>query len=183
MPKKRPQPPLAKEDIALFHAAVGPVQKQDEVAPPPRAAPPKPRPRSRERDEADALQQLRTAPFQAAAFGPGDVLEYLREGYPARLLRRLKRGQYAVQDEIDLHRLTQAAAERVLRDFLVEAHHEGRRCVRIIHGKGLRSGDAGPVLKNLVDRLLRQRADVIAFASAAAAAGGSGAVLVLLAPA
>lgn len=180
MPKKRHQPPLPEEDIALFHAAVGPVRKQAEVAPPPRVAPPAPRPRSRERDEAEALQQLRTAPFQAAAFGPDDLLEYLREGHPPRLLRRLKRGQYAVQDEIDLHRLTQAAAERVLREFLVEARHEGRRCVRVIHGKGLRSGDAGPVLKSLVDRHLRLRADVIAFASAATAEGGSGAVLVLL---
>lgn len=177
---KRRQPPLPPEDIALFHTAIGPVRKLADVAPAPRPAPPPPRPRSRERDEAEALQQLHTAPFEASLLGPGDLLEYLRDGHPPRLLRRLKRAQYAVQDEIDLHRLSQAEAERVLREFLADAHDEGHRCVRIIHGKGLRSGDAGPVLKNLVDRHLRLRADVIAFASAATREGGSGAVLVLL---
>lgn len=157
------------------------MRKLAEPAPePPRPAPPAPRPRSRERDEAEALHQSRFEPFTASPLGPGDVLEYLREGHSPRLLRQLRRGQYAVQDEIDLHRLTQPQAEAVLREFLAQARREGRRCVRIVHGKGLRSGDPGPVLKALVDRLLRLRADVIAFASAPARDGGSGAVLVLL---
>lgn len=177
---KRPAPP-SPEDIALFHEAIGPVRKLAEPVPEaPRPAPPAPRPRSRERDEAEALHQSRFDPFMASPLGPGDVLEYLRDGYPPRLLRQLKRGQYAVQDEIDLHRLTQPQAEAVLREFLAQARHEDRRCVRIVHGKGLRSGDPGPVLKSLVDRMLRLRADVIAFASAPARDGGSGAVLVLL---
>lgn len=179
---KRRAPPPAADDIALFHEAIGPVRKLAETVPePPRAAPPAARPRSRERDEAEALHQSRFEPFAASPLGPGDVLEYLRDGYPPRLLRQLKRNQYAVQDEIDLHRLTQPQAEAVLREFLAEVKREGRRCVRIIHGKGLRSGDPGPVLKSLVDRLLRLRADVIAFASAPERDGGSGAVLVLLA--
>lgn len=157
------------------------MRKLPEPAPEaPRPAPPAPRPRSRERDEAEALHQSRFEPFTSSPLGPGDVLEYLRDGYPPRLLRQLKRSQYAVQDEIDLHRLTQPQAEAMLREFLAQARHEGRRCVRIVHGKGLRSGDPGPVLKALVDHLLRLRADVIAFASAPARDGGSGAVLVLL---
>lgn len=164
----------------MFHEAVGPVQKLADATPAPRPAPPAPRPRSRERDEAEALRLSRTEPFRASPLGPGDVIEYLRPGYPPRLLRRLKRGLYAVQDEIDLHRLTQLQAEAVLREFLAEARQQDRRCVRIIHGKGLRSGDPGPVLKNLVEHLLRHRADVIAFASAATRDGGSGAVLALL---
>ncbi|HRQ35862.1 MAG TPA: Smr/MutS family protein, partial [Chiayiivirga sp.] len=137
-------------------------------------------PRSREADEALALHQSRFAPFSASPLGPGDVLEYLREGHSPRLLRRLKRGHYAVRDEIDLHRMTQTQAESALREFLAEARREGHGCVRIVHGKGLRSGDAGPVLKALVDRMLRLRSDVLAFASAPAPEGGSGAVLVLL---
>ena len=126
------------------------------------------------------MHQSRFEPFAASPLGPGVTLQYLRDGHPPRLLRQLKRNQYAVQDEIDLHRLTQAQAEAVLREFLAQARYEGRRCVRIVHGKGLRSGDEGPVLKALVDRMLRLRADVIAFASAPARDGGSGAVLVLL---
>ncbi len=182
MAKRSPRsaPPLP-EDIALFHEAVGPVRKLSEAAAElPRAEPLAPRPRSREADEALALHQSRFEPFTASPLGPGDVLEYLCEGHPPRILRRLKRGHYAVRDEIDLHRMTQSQAEAVLREFLVEARREGHGCVRVVHGKGLRSGDAGPVLKAMVDRMLRLRSDVLAFASAPAPEGGSGAVLVLL---
>lgn len=182
MPKP-PPPNLSPEDIALFHEAIGPVQRLAETAPQPRRPAPAPRPRSRERDEAEALRELRQAPFAAAILGPGDRLEYLRDGYPRHWLRRLKRGQYTIEDEIDLHQLGQVEAEAVLRQFLAEVRHEGKRCVSVIHGKGLRSGSAGPVLKSMLDRILRHRADVIAFASADERAGGSGAVWVLLMPA
>ena len=177
---KRSVPPSA-DDIALFHEAIGPVRRLVEpAAEPPRADLPPPRPRSREADEALALHQSRFEPFSASPLGPGDALEYLREGHSPRFLRRLKRGQYAVRDEIDLHRMTQAQAESALREFLAEARRDGHGCVRIVHGKGLRSGDAGPVLKALVDRMLRLRSDVLAFASAPTPGGGCGAVLVLL---
>lgn len=178
---QRPSPPPPPDDIALFHEAIGPVRRLAETAAGPRPPPPSPRPRSRERDEALALEQSRFEPFTASPLGPGDLLEYLAAGHPPRLLRQLKRGQYAVQDEIDLHCMTQTQAESVLRQFLAEARRDGRRCVRVIHGKGLRSGEPGPLLKAMVERLLRLRADVLAFASAPARAGGSGAVLVLLA--
>ena len=69
----------------------------------------------------------------------------------------------------------------MLRSFLTDARHAGLGCVRIIHGKGLHGDSGTPVLKNLVDRLLRHRADVLAFHSAPPAQGGTGAVLVLLA--
>lgn len=180
MPKsKSPAPP--PEDIALFHEAIGPIRKLPAVDPAPRRQAPAPRARSREREAAEALRDLHEDPFAAALIGPGDRLEYLRDGSPRHWLRRLKRGQYAIQDEIDLHRLTRTEAEAVLRRFLVEARRTGKRCVGVIHGKGLGSGPEGPVLKNLVDRMLRQRAEVIAFASADAGNGGSGAVRVLLA--
>jgi DNA-nicking Smr family endonuclease len=110
----------------------------------------------------------------------GEELSYLRDGYPPKLLRHLKRGQYSVQDEIDLHHMNAAAAQSTISTFLAEASERGFRCVRIVHGKGLRSKAAGPVLKALTDRLLRRRDDVIAFASARPMQGGTGAVVVLL---
>ncbi|HEY9133899.1 MAG TPA: Smr/MutS family protein, partial [Dyella sp.] len=110
----------------------------------------------------------------------GEELSYLRDGYPPKLLRQLKRGQYSVQDEIDLHHMNAAAAQQTIVEFLAEARHNGLRCVRIVHGKGLRSKAAGPVLKVLTDRMLRRRDDVVAFASARPAQGGTGAVVVLL---
>ncbi len=97
-----------------------------------------------------------------------------------RLLRRLRRGEPPVEASLDLHGLTAARAQRVLDEFLTEAHARGTRCVRIVHGKGLRSGSSGPVLRPLVLAMLRASAQVLAFTTAPAAEGGSGATRVLL---
>jgi DNA-nicking Smr family endonuclease len=167
------------EDSALFRDAIGPVRELAPAPPPPAAPRPPPRPRQREADEAEALEQSRLQPFQFGALG--DQAEHVQDGVPARVLKRLKRGQFSVQDELDLHGLTTHAAPAVLRQFLRECRADGRLCVRIVHGKGLRSGYEGPVLKGLVEHLLRQRADVLAYASAPEAQGGTGALLVLLA--
>jgi DNA-nicking Smr family endonuclease len=119
--------------------------------------------------------------IDASAIESGDELLYLKHGHSPRLLKRLRRGEYSVQDEIDLHHLRAVAAAELLRTFLADSQRAGYRCIKIIHGKGLRSGQRGPVLKALTAHLLRRRADVIAFASARANQGGSGATLVLLA--
>ena len=117
----------------------------------------------------------------------GDALSFRRGDVPARTLQRLGRGEFAAQDELDLHLAGVREAETLLRAFIADARAAGHGCVRVIHGKGLHSTDdfgrgGVPVLKNLVDRLLRQRADVLAYHSAPPRAGGTGAVLVLLAP-
>ena len=80
----------------------------------------------------------------------GDELVYHRPEVPRLVLRRLRRGDYRVQRELDLHGLTVVEAKQVLRDFLADALEHDVRCVRIIHGKGLRSGHRGPVLKSAV---------------------------------
>lgn len=179
------QPLVSEDDAALFReaigATVGEVRQFAPAAPAPRPAPPKPEARSFQRDEDEALRLSHESPFEAAPEALGDFLEYLRDGLPPKLLKRLKRGHFSVQDEIDLHRMSRVEAEAVLRLFLAEARRRDHRCVRIVHGKGLRSGESGPVLKAMVDRMLRLRGDVLAFASAPARDGGSGAVVVLLA--
>lgn len=178
--KSRRAPPLDESDSRLFREAIGEVRQFTPVAQPPAAAQPRPRAHMFEADEAAVAGDLLDMRFDPALLEMGDELSYLREGYPPRLLRALRRGHYSVQDELDLHHMNAAAAQRSLADFLAEVHHEGLHCVRIIHGKGLRSKAAGPVLKRLTDRLLRRRDDVIAFASARPAQGGTGAVIVLL---
>ena len=95
-------------------------------------------------------------------------------------VRRLRRGLIPIEDELDLHGQSQAAARERLADFLEQSCGAGRRCVRIIHGKGHRSGGRGPVLKAAVDSWLRRHTDVLAFTSAKAIDGGTGAVYVLL---
>jgi DNA-nicking Smr family endonuclease len=112
---------------------------------------------------------------------PGDELLFRRAGVPETVLRRLRRGSYRIESEIDLHGLTVGQAAAQLGNFLREARAHQLRCVRVIHGKGLRSGTRGPVLKNTVNALLRRSDPVLAFASARPVAGGTGATLVLLA--
>jgi DNA-nicking Smr family endonuclease len=111
----------------------------------------------------------------------GDELVYHRAGIQTSVLKKLRRGQYRVQAEIDLHGLTVAEAKQALREFLATALERQFRCVRIIHGKGLRSGHRGPVLKGVVSSVLRRVRPVVAYVSARQVDGGTGAVYVLLA--
>jgi len=168
------------DDAALFRDAIGDVRRLEDTPLPPRKAPPKPRARMAERDELDARSEFQRGMETLELHAAGDVLSHRREVMPSRVFQRLKRGQFSAQDELDLHGATALQAESLLRQFLAEAHQHDHGCVRIIHGKGGRS-DAAPVIKNVVDRILRQRADVLAFHSAPPAQGGTGAVLVLLA--
>ena len=96
------------------------------------------------------------------------------------MLRKLRRGDYRVQGEIDLHGLNVSEAKQALREFLAQALMRQWRCVRIIHGKGLRSGNRGPVLKAMVGATLRKVGPVLAYVSARQVDGGTGAVYVLL---
>ena len=140
----------------------------------------RPRAASRRADEARVLTE--SLAFDAADLDveSGDELAFRREGVAESSLRRLRRGEYAVRDEVDLHGMTQDEARLALGHFLAEAAHVGRRCVRIIHGKGRGSGHRGPVLKSAVNRWLRRHGDVQAFCSARRNDGGTGALYVLL---
>ena len=178
--KRRPALPITDDDARLFREAIGEVRPFDPVELPPATRKPEPRAHMFEADEAAVPGQLLEMAFDPGLIEVGEELSYLRDGYPPKLLRQLKRGQYSVQDDIDLHHMNAAAAQATIVDFLAEAHRNGLRCVRIVHGKGLRSKAAGPVLKVLTDRMLRRRDDVVAFASARPAQGGTGAVVVLL---
>ena len=110
----------------------------------------------------------------------GDGLFYAKPGVQERVLRRLRRGHFSVGAELDLHGMRSEAARQALTEFLRQVRSGRIRCVRIIHGKGYRSGPRGPVLKQRLNGWLRQRDEVMAFCSARPADGGTGAVYVLL---
>lgn len=169
----------ALDDAALFRAAIGPVRELAPTPAPPSAPRPRPAARMAARDDAEALGEFRKA-MHVDALAAGDALSHRRHHVAPKLLQDLRRGRFAAQDEVDLHGLDAAAAESLLREFLRHAREQGHGCVRVIHGKGLSSPSGIPVLKNLVDRVLRQRSEVLAFHSAPGAQGGTGAVLVLL---
>jgi DNA-nicking Smr family endonuclease len=182
----------ATEDALAFRDAVRDVKPLAHT--PPAGGLATPRPKARLRKLASATESLdETMPLIPApmvepsgdvaagsAAAGGGVLSFQRAGVRTQVVRRLRRGLIPIEDELDLHGLSQAAARDHLAEFLANSRHAGRRCVRIIHGKGYRSGARGPVLKMAVDLWLRRHLDVMAFTSARAIDGGTGAVYVLL---
>ena len=112
-----------------------------------------------------------------------DELSFRRPGIGPDVLRKLRRGEWVIQDEIDLHGCRTDEARVLLSHFMRDAAKRGLRCVRVVHGKGLGSKDRQPVLKQKARLWLAQRDDVIAFCQARPADGGSGALVVLLKPA
>ena len=110
-------------------------------------------------------------------------LSFRRPGIGPDVLRKLRRGEWVIQDHLDLHGLRVDEARELLSQFLREAIRRGLRCVRVVHGKGLGSKDRQPVLKGKARVWLAQRDEVIAFCQARPAEGGSGALVVLLRPA
>ena len=111
---------------------------------------------------------------------PGEVLTFRRDSISLAVMRDLKRGGLQRREALDLHGMTSAEAQAVLREFISYARSNGFRCVRVVHGKGLGSGNRGAVLKTKVNHWLRQWPEVLAFCSARPAEGGTGAVYVLL---
>ena len=110
----------------------------------------------------------------------GEELVFLRPGMSREILRRLRRGHWVVQDHVDLHGMNSEQARHLLAQFLAACTKRGLRCVRIVHGKGLRSPNREPVLKNKVRHWLAQRDNVLAFCQAPDHHGGGGALLALL---
>lgn len=109
-----------------------------------------------------------------------EQLSYSRPGLGADVTRRLRRGDWTIGRQIDLHGLRQDDAREALSAFIHEAHQHGIRCVRVVHGKGLGSPGKAPVLKNRVHNWLVQKNEVLAFVQAKPSDGGSGALVVLL---
>ena len=167
-------------DGELFRDATRDVRPIDN----PRANLAKPKPKAAAafaRAERHAVLQESMDPVtDPAQLETGDEVSFRRPGVPESTLRKLRRGQFSIAEEIDLHGLTSPQARSALRDFIAEQVLRGARCVRVIHGKGKGSGPRGPVLKNVVNVCLRRMDAVVAFGSARPLDGGSGAVYVLL---
>ncbi len=142
--------------------------------------------RSRAADEAEAYAELADLVDGAGAFDVAATDEYIEgtaPGLDRRIVRKLRRGEYAVQSHIDLHGLVQKDARAEVEAFLDEARTRGDRCVLIVHGRGLHSPDSVPVLKERMKVWLtrgRMARGVLAFATARPADGGAGAIYVLL---
>ena len=176
-----PPPPLSDEDARLFRESVGKVRRLRTPGSAPLKKPrPAPQPRQRQAVAESTPAEPYIGDFNPEQIEVDETLSFLRCGYSPKILRRLKRGKLSIQNELDLHDLTITTASAAIHDFLEDSRRRGLSCVKIIHGKGLRSSPRGPVLKGLTDYLLRHTQDVVAFASARPAHGGTGAAIVLL---
>ena len=195
MAKHRPADRTAADDAAAdaesFRAAVRDVTPLAQTPLAAGLATPKPRPRRRKTSPHatenldETMPLIGAVPPDEANSTPDAVtgegtLSFQRGGVRVQVMRRLRRGLFPIDDELDLHGFSQTAARNRLADFIARSRDGGCRCVRIIHGKGYRSGARGPVLKTAVNLWLRRHMDVMAFVSARTIDGGAGAVYVLL---
>ena len=146
----------------------------------PKKPKPYPTPRQKNLDQEKVMELLAVGPIEDEDMQAGDILSYCVPGIQKQTFRKLKRGQYSVGAELDLHGTTRIEAQELLYDFVEDSRQRGIKCVRIIHGKGHGSTNKGPVIKPLVNKWLRKRDDVLAFYSARPVDGGTGAVYVLL---
>lgn len=110
-----------------------------------------------------------------------EALSFRRPGMGLDVVRKLRRGNWAIQRQLDLHGLRREDARDALGAFIREANKAGLRCVRVVHGKGLGSPGKAPILKGRVQSWLIQKKEVLAFVQARPAEGGAGALVVLLA--
>ncbi|NBW51405.1 MAG: DNA mismatch repair protein MutS [Betaproteobacteria bacterium] len=168
----------------LFQAAIGKVKP---LEPPQRAKltpePPKPIPKQQMLDDAAALQEALSDEVDVTTLLDTDEhLSFRRPGVGTDVTQKLRKGKWSIQKQIDLHGYRSDEAREALSAFIRDAHRNGIRCVRVVHGKGLGSPGKAPVLKEKVHKWLVQKSEVVAFVQAQPAQGGAGALVVLLQP-
>jgi DNA-nicking Smr family endonuclease len=182
MMRKRTSKGFPEDEAALFRDAVRdatPLESSARVGS--KTESPPPVPVQSLLDGHDALvESLAGALSWDRSIETGEEPSYLRTGLARDVLRKLRRGHWVAQDMVDLHGLNRLEARSLLAEFLGGCLKRGLRCVRVVHGKGLRSPGREPVLKGKAQQWLVQRDEVLAFCEAPKSQGGSGALLVLL---
>ena len=132
-------------------------------------------------DEQAVLQESISDEFDVGTLlDTDDLLSFRRPGIGTDVTRKLRRGDWSIQRQLDLHGLRRDDAREALSSFIREAHKHGIRCVRVVHGKGLGSPGKAPILKSRVHSWLVQKKEVLAFVQAKPSDGGAGALVVLL---
>lgn len=168
----------------LFSRAIGATQPLRRVAAVPLAPdPPAPIPVQHQLDEQRVLRESLSDEFDVETLlDVDDAMSFRRPGIGTDVTRRLRAGEWSIQQQLDLHGMRSDEAREALGAFIRTANKRGVRCVRVVHGKGLGSPGKQPVLKTKTQRWLIQKNEVLAFVQAKPAEGGAGALVVLLAP-
>ena len=177
----------ARAEKELFSRAIGPVKALPAKHLPGHKAKlpivqPPPIPVQHQLDELAVMREAISDGFDVESLLDTDeALSFRRPGMGPDVVRKLRRGGWSIQRQLDLHGLRREDARDALSAFIRESHKAGVRCVRVVHGKGLGSPGKTPVLKGRVQSWLIQKNEVIAFVQARPAEGGAGALVVLLA--
>ena len=178
----------ANAEKQLFTHAVGPVKALPVKHQPGQHAQllhalPEPIAAQRKLDELSVMREALSDEFDAQTLlDTDDALSFRRPEIGPDVTRKLRRGGWSIQGQLDLHGLRRDDAREALSHFIKDAKKVGWRCVRIVHGKGLGSPGKTPILKSKVQGWLIQKQEVLAFVQARPAHGGAGALVVLLAP-
>jgi len=174
----------AEAERNLFTRAVGkvaPIANQERVWSPPQR--PSTRPLQQDLDDEAVMHESMSDEFDISTLlDADDQLSFRRPGIGTDITRKLRKGEWSIQGQIDLHGLRSDEARNAMGQFIRDAKRMGWRCVRVVHGKGLGSPGKEPVLKSKVQRWLVQKNEVLAFVQAKPSDGGGGALLVLLGP-
>ncbi len=169
------------QEVKLFRELMGDVRSiKRDVRAPNYKKKPEARARFRREEEKTVLKESLETDIDETEASSGGAMQFQRATIGTRTMRKLKRGAFTMQGEIDLHGMTVPEAKANLRVFISDSLEKGYTCVRIIHGKGLGSGNRGPILKTKVNVWLRRWDQVLAFVSAKQIDGGTGALYVLL---
>jgi DNA-nicking Smr family endonuclease len=174
----------AEAERNLFTRAVGkvaPIANQERVWSPPQRL--TPRPLQQDLDDEAVMHESMSDEFDISTLlDADDQLSFRRPGIGTDVTRKLRKGEWSIQGQIDLHGLRSDEARNAMGQFIRDAKRMGWRCVRVVHGKGLGSPGKEPVLKSKVQRWLVQKNEVLAFVQAKPSDGGGGALVVLLGP-
>jgi len=171
-----------KTDEEIFLEAMTDVRENKEFRKIPYQSPPAIKiPAPQQEDDVKVLKEVVLGKKKICLSDTGEYIEWTRPGARKDLARRLHKGDFSVQDCIDLHGLTLNEAEEALIEFFREALSRQYSCIKVVHGRGLKSPH-GPVLKEAFKKLLRGpfRKWVLAYATAKDCDGGLGATYVLL---
>lgn len=168
------------KDKELFRSSVGDVVPIKQVGITLEKKKPKAIPGQRYLDEQKVLDELLNGTIDPAELETGEELIYSRPGFQKKAFKKLRKGLYIVEAELDLHGMIVVEAKKSLVSFIQHCHNKGFRCVKIIHGKGLGSKNGKAIIKSNVNYWLQQREDTLAFCSALPNDGGTGAIYLLL---
>lgn len=179
---------VARQEAGLFRNALGDVKKLPESnryvpnAPPGINVTVKPRkPLTQAEDDAAVLREMMSDQFEVDHLLDDEPsISFTRAGIGSDVVRKLRKGYWQVQEELDLHGMRRDTARERVGEFISTAVRRKLRCVCVIHGKGLGSAGGEPVLRSMVHSWLEQKDDVIAFCAANVDGRSHGALIVLL---